>query len=60
MVAAMKTEIPVKIAWIKYSTGATNIKENSSGSVIPVKKEANAPANIIEATFAFWLGFAQW
>ena len=29
------------------------MNENSSGSVIPVKKEANAPASIIEATCTF-------
>ncbi|MNC39097.1 hypothetical protein D3C75_877370 [compost metagenome] len=60
MLAAMYTEIPVRIAWITYSTGATNMKENSSGSVIPVKKAANAPAIMIPSTFALFSGRAQW
>ncbi|SVK47916.1 Uncharacterised protein [Acinetobacter baumannii] len=60
MLAAMNTEIPVSTAWITYSTGATNMKENSSGSVIPVKKAAKAAASMMPATLALFSGRAQW
>ena len=41
-----------------YNGQATNINENSSGSVTPVKNEAKAAANINEAVFALFSGRA--
>ena len=51
---------PVSTAWMTYSTGATNMKENSSGSVTPVKKEAKAAAIMMDATFSLFSFLAEW
>ena len=47
--AATNIEIPVKTACTTYNGHATNINENSKGSVTPVKNEANPAASINEA-----------
>ena len=56
--AAINKDTPVNTACNKYSPGATNIKANSTGSVIPVKKVANPAANIIDFIFSLFSGFA--
>ena len=43
-----------------YNTGATNRKENSIGSVIPVRKEVRAADNSRPATSFLFSGFAVW
>ena len=56
--AAINTDIAVKIACTKYSTGATNINANSIGSVTPVKNEVNPAANIIDIILFLFSGLA--
>ena len=51
--------IPVMTAWAIYKLGAKNIKENSNGSVIPVRKDARAAENINVPTFFFLSGEAH-
>ena len=46
-------------AWIRNNTGAANIKQNSSGSVIPHTKEVIAPDSMIPATFFLFSGLAH-
>ncbi len=46
-IAATIIEMPVKTAWMRYSHGATNMKENSSGSVTPTKNEAIAAESMM-------------
>ena len=41
-IALTAMEMPVNSAWTTYRPGARNMKENSSGSVTPTKKEAIA------------------
>src|SRR5699024_10520816 len=43
-----------------YNAGAKNINENSSGSVTPVKKAANAAANIKDAAVFLRFVLAVW
>ena len=40
---------PVMAAWKTYSSGATNMNENSIGSVMPVRKEVRAALPMIPA-----------
>ena len=54
--AAMNIEIPVKAAWTTYKGQATNMNENSRGSVTPVKNEAKAAASINEAVAFLFSG----
>ncbi|MNY55503.1 hypothetical protein D3C86_1914880 [compost metagenome] len=50
---------PARMAWIAYRIGATNMKENSIGSVIPVRNEVNAAEIMIPPTFARFSGLAE-
>ena len=45
--AATPTEMPVNTAWMRYSHGARNMNENSSGSVTPTKNEATAAESMM-------------
>ena len=51
-------EKPANIQWTANNIGATNKKENSIGSVIPVRNEVSAAEAIIPATAFFLAGFA--
>ena len=50
---------PARIAWMIYRIGATNMKENSIGSVIPVRNEVSAAEIIIPPTLARFSGLAE-
>jgi hypothetical protein len=52
--AANPNESPTNTACNKYNGQATNINENSNGSVTPVKKDAKAPA-IIKPAVSFYV-----
>ena len=58
MLEAMIKDIAVNKACIRYNTGATNMNENSIGSVTPVKKLAKPAANIIERILFLFSGLA--
>jgi len=59
MAEAIAKERPVRIACTRYNSGARNMKENFSGSVTPVKKEATAAAIIRAPTALRRLVFAR-
>ena len=52
-------DTPVSTAWIAYSTGATNRKEYSIGSVTPVTNEVRPTDSIMPATSLRRCGLAQ-
>ena len=52
-------ETPANKQWIPYKAGAMNRKENSNGSVIPVKKAVKAPDSKIPLANTFLSGFAS-
>ena len=56
----MANERPVSTAWMTYNGNATNMKANSSGSVIPVRKAVSAAADRMPtATFRCFLFAAR-
>ncbi|SPU26264.1 Uncharacterised protein [Bifidobacterium bifidum] len=57
--AAMNTDRAVSSACTTYSGKAANMKENSRGSVTPVRKAARPPASIREPTVRRFSGLAQ-
>ena len=56
--AAMNTEMAVSSACTTYSGKAANMKENSSGSVTPVRNAASAPASIRDPVAFLFSGLA--
>ena len=52
------SELPVNTAWRMYSGHATNMNENSIGSVTPVRNEVSAAEIMIPPTSFFCAGFA--
>ena len=55
----MSSELPVSSAWISSSGHATKMKENSSGSVMPVRKLVSATESMMPPTAVRFSGFAQ-
>src|SRR3954452_18864115 len=54
----MASEVPVRRAWMMYSGHATNMNENSIGSVMPVRNAVSAAEIMMPPTIFFWDGFA--
>ena len=54
----MNTEMAVSSACTTYSGKAANMKENSSGSVTPVRNAASAPASIRDPVAFLFSGLA--
>ncbi len=50
--------MPHSTAWMKYRTGATNMNENSIGSVMPVRNDVSAAEIIRPPTFSLFSGLA--
>ena len=53
-------EAAVKVAWITHSSGETNRKVNSIGSVMPVSMEVIMAGSRIALAIIFFSGFAVW
>lgn len=56
----MACEAAVNVAWITHSSGETNKKVNSIGSVMPVSIEVIIAGSRIAFAIAFFSGFAVW
>ena len=57
---AITKHVAAKNTWTTYNNGATNKKENSIGSVIPVNALVKAAESNKLAVFFFASGFAHW
>ena len=56
----MACEAAVNVAWITHSSGETNKKVNSIGSVMPVSMEVIIAGSRIALAITFFSGFAVW
>ena len=57
---AIASDRPVSRAWTRYSGNATNMKENSSGSVTPVRNAVRPAAERMPTATFRWPGLATW
>ena len=56
----MARDRPVSTACRTYSGNATNMKANSRGSVMPVRKAVRPAADRMPMATFFWFLFAAW